>query len=80
MCQNILIFFYEEVRFFSLALPSCCSPFYIRCANKTQEDDYRPILENFITDILTTLNMPEWPSAEISSLPVYFMYLYYFDS
>lgn len=42
--------------------------FMKRCSAKVNEDDYRPILENFTDDILTTLNMPEWPAATVSYL------------
>eukprot|EP00116_Pleurobrachia_bachei_P007996 sb/3468258/ len=39
------------------------SAFLKKCSAKEQED-YRPLFENFIEDLLTCLNLPEWPSAE----------------
>lgn len=29
------------------------------------EDDYRMIFENFVNDLLLTVNKPEWPAAEV---------------
>ena len=29
-----------------------------------EEIDYRPLFENFIQDLLSTVNKPEWPAAE----------------
>ena len=29
------------------------------------EEDYRPLFENFVYDLLSTLNKPEWPAAEL---------------
>ena len=39
--------------------------FVCRCGSKGDEVDYRPLLEYFISDLLTALNMPEWPAAEL---------------
>lgn len=36
-----------------------------RCAIKGGEDDYRPLFENFVYDLLSTVNKPEWPAAEL---------------
>jgi cohesin loading factor subunit SCC2 len=36
-----------------------------KCGSKGDEVDYRPLLEYFISDLLTALNMPEWPAAEL---------------
>lgn len=33
--------------------------FVKRCAEKNTENDYRPVLENFVQDLLTTFNLPE---------------------
>uniref|UniRef100_A0A671SA66 Nipped-B protein n=1 Tax=Sinocyclocheilus anshuiensis TaxID=1608454 RepID=A0A671SA66_9TELE len=34
--------------------------------NITQgEDDYRPLFENFVQDLLSTVNKPDWPAAEL---------------
>ena len=29
------------------------------------ENDYRPLFENFLHDLFTTANLPEWPAAEV---------------
>uniref|UniRef100_H2ZDM9 Nipped-B protein n=1 Tax=Ciona savignyi TaxID=51511 RepID=H2ZDM9_CIOSA len=36
-----------------------------RCASKSDETDYRPLFENFIHDLLATVNKPEWPASEM---------------
>ena len=38
--------------------------FLNRCAMKGEED-YRPLFENFVYDLLATVNKPEWPAAEL---------------
>ena len=35
-----------------------------RCTSKG-EDDYRPLFENFVYDLLSTVNKPDWPAAEL---------------
>ena len=35
-----------------------------RCSSSKDEDDFRPLFENFVQDLLTTLNLPKWPAAE----------------
>jgi len=42
-------------------------PFFYRCvAPKGKgENDYRPLFDVFVHDLLTMTNMPEWPSAEL---------------
>ncbi len=42
---------------------SVSSVFY-RCTGGKDEDDYRPLFENFVQDLLSTLNLPEWPASE----------------
>ena len=37
----------------------------VRCGSKQGEDDYRPLFENFVQDLLMTVNKPEWPAAEL---------------
>ena len=37
--------------------------FLQKCATKG-EDDFRPVFENFVTDLLVAVNKPEWPAAE----------------
>ncbi|CAL8321731.1 unnamed protein product [Lota lota] len=39
--------------------------FLKKCGSKQGEDDYRPLFENFVHDLLMTLNKPEWPAAEL---------------
>ncbi len=39
--------------------------FYFRCGSKQGEDDYRPLFENFVKDLLSTVNKPDWPAAEL---------------
>ncbi|KAM6233120.1 nipped-B-like protein isoform 2-T2 [Porphyrio hochstetteri] len=41
------------------------SIFLKRCGSKQGEEDYRPLFENFIQDLLSTVNKPEWPAAEL---------------
>ena len=39
---------------------------FYRCSSASKdENDFRPLFENFLQDILTTLNKPEWPAAEV---------------
>uniref|UniRef100_A0A3B4FIE2 Nipped-B protein n=1 Tax=Pundamilia nyererei TaxID=303518 RepID=A0A3B4FIE2_9CICH len=35
------------------------------CGSKQGEEDYRPLFENFVHDLLSTVNKPEWPAAEL---------------
>ncbi|KAG7253271.1 hypothetical protein CRUP_014211 [Coryphaenoides rupestris] len=39
--------------------------FLKKCGSKQGEEDYRPVFENFVQDLLTVLNQPEWPAAEV---------------
>ncbi|XP_046684148.1 LOW QUALITY PROTEIN: nipped-B-like protein [Homalodisca vitripennis] len=39
--------------------------FLAKCSSKNEEIDYRPLFENFVQDLLTTVNKPEWPAAEL---------------
>ncbi|KAK0173665.1 hypothetical protein PV328_006828 [Microctonus aethiopoides] len=41
------------------------SVFLNKCSSKGAEIDYRPLFENFVQDLLTTVNKPEWPAAEL---------------
>lgn len=36
-----------------------------RCGSKQGEEDYRPLFENFVHDLLSAVNRPEWPVAEL---------------
>ncbi|XP_033738813.1 nipped-B-like protein isoform X1 [Pecten maximus] len=40
------------------------SVFLKKCTVKGEED-YRPLFENFVQDLLATVNKPEWPSSEL---------------
>lgn len=39
--------------------------FFAKCKTKQADFDFRPIFENFIQDLLVTVNKPEWPVSEI---------------
>lgn len=39
--------------------------FLNKCGSKGEEVDYRPLFENFVQDLLATVNKPEWPAAEL---------------
>ncbi len=39
--------------------------FLKKCGSKNEDIDYRPLFENFVQDLLTTVNTPEWPAAEV---------------
>uniref|UniRef100_A0A8C1VHT1 Nipped-B protein n=1 Tax=Cyprinus carpio TaxID=7962 RepID=A0A8C1VHT1_CYPCA len=41
------------------------SVFLKKCGSKQGEDDYRPLFENFVKDLLSTVNKPDWPAAEL---------------
>ena len=41
-----------------------CFSLLTRCTTKSEED-YRPLFENFVQDLLSTVNKPEWPAAEL---------------
>lgn len=41
------------------------SAFLNKCRTRSGDTDFRPIFENFIEDLLTTVNKPEWPAAEL---------------
>lgn len=36
-----------------------------KCKSRSGETDFRPLFENFINDLLTTVNRPEWPASEL---------------
>lgn len=36
-----------------------------KCKSRSGEIDFRPIFENIIYDLLTTVNRPEWPASEL---------------
>ena len=39
--------------------------FLEKCGSKLEDVDFRPMFENFVQDLLTTLNKPEWPASEL---------------
>ena len=39
--------------------------FLKKCGSRSEDVDYRPLFENFLQDLLTTVNTPEWPAAEL---------------
>lgn len=39
--------------------------FLNKCKSRSTETDFRPLFENFIHDLLTTVNKPEWPASEL---------------
>lgn len=39
--------------------------FLNKCKSRSSETDFRPLFENFIHDLLTAVNRPEWPAAEL---------------
>lgn len=39
--------------------------FFSKCKVKQADFDFRPIFENFIQDLLITVNKPEWPVSEV---------------
>lgn len=41
------------------------SVFLKKCGSKQGEEDYRPLFENFVQDLLSTVNKSEWPAAEL---------------
>jgi cohesin loading factor subunit SCC2 len=41
------------------------SVFFSKCKTKQADSDFRPIFENFIQDLLITVNKPEWPVSEL---------------
>jgi cohesin loading factor subunit SCC2 len=39
--------------------------FLNKCGSKSEDIDYRPLFENFVQDLLSTVNKPEWPATEV---------------
>ncbi|KAK4871530.1 hypothetical protein RN001_015654 [Aquatica leii] len=39
--------------------------FLSKCGSKNEDIDYRPLFENFVQDLLSTVNKPEWPATEL---------------
>ncbi len=39
--------------------------FLAKCSSKGEEVDYRPLFENFVQDLLATVNKPDWPASEL---------------
>ena len=36
-----------------------------RCAASNTGEDFRPLFDNFVQDLLSTLHLPEWPASDI---------------
>lgn len=41
------------------------SVFLSKCGSKSEECDYRVLFENFVQDLLSTVNKPQWPASEL---------------
>lgn len=39
--------------------------FLNKCKSRSGDTDLRPLFENFVNDLLTTVNRPEWPASEL---------------
>lgn len=39
--------------------------FLNKCRSRSEEIDFRPLFENFVHDLLSTVNKPEWPATEL---------------
>lgn len=39
--------------------------FLSKCGSKSEDCDYRVLFENFVQDLLSTVNKPEWPASEL---------------
>eukprot|EP00118_Oscarella_pearsei_P009017 m.49438 g.49438 ORF g.49438 m.49438 type:complete len:1557 (+) comp33985_c0_seq2:406-5076(+) len=39
--------------------------FVNKCGSKTDDTDYRPLLEHFVADLLLLINHPQWPAADV---------------
>lgn len=39
--------------------------FLNKCRSRQEETDFRPMFENFVQDLLVTVNKPQWPAAEL---------------
>ena len=39
--------------------------FLSKCKSRANDVDFRPMFENFIYDLLSTVNKPEWPASEL---------------
>ena len=60
--ESHLITAYEDA---SQTAKKFLSLFFSKCKTKQADSDLRPIFENFIQDLLVTVNKPEWPVSEI---------------
>jgi cohesin loading factor subunit SCC2 len=60
--ESFIINAYEDS---SQSAKKFLSVFFAKCKTKQADFDFRPIFENFIQDLLITVNKPEWPVSEI---------------
>jgi len=44
---------------------SFMNSFVAKCSTREEDNDYRQILSNFVEDLLTTINLPEWPASQV---------------
>lgn len=58
-------FYFTFNNFFACHSLTYLPPTFHRCGSKQGEEDYRPLFENFVQDLLSTVNKPEWPAAEL---------------
>ena len=80
VCQNIPLHIHEEVSPAELIcnlhtihpqregemLPCLLTVTCCRCCSGSKdEEDFRPLFDNFVQDLLVTLHLPEWPAAEL---------------
>ena len=76
-CQNISLHIHEEVRMHTHthshrleraleASTSSLTLVHCRCCSGSKdEEDFRPLFDNFVQDLLVTLHLPEWPATEL---------------
>uniref|UniRef100_A0A3Q2CJ54 Nipped-B protein n=1 Tax=Cyprinodon variegatus TaxID=28743 RepID=A0A3Q2CJ54_CYPVA len=56
------------------------SVFLKKCGSKQGEEDYRPLFENFVQDLLSTVNKPEWPALSIFDLNITILLVHQFSN
>ena len=63
--EDISLHVHEKVRQPLTSLYLLWSVSVVRCCGGKEEEDFRPLFDNFVQDLLTTLNLPEWPACEV---------------
>lgn len=56
---------HERLQNFKIRNTLDCKHFFLSRCTVKGEEDYRPLFENFVQDLLSTVNKPEWPSSEL---------------